>query len=62
LFAKVERSGGAWFRPWLPEWAGLDWMALALSIVAAVALLRFHLGIVKTLAISAVLGMVWRLV
>jgi chromate transporter len=62
LFAKVARFDGGWFKPWLPEWAGLDWMALVLSIIAAVVLLRFHFGIVKTLALCAVLGMVWKLV
>ena len=60
LFGKVERMDG-WFKPWLPDWAGLDWAALALSLLAAVALLRFHLGVVKTLALCAALGLVWKL-
>ena len=60
LFGTVERMDG-WFRPWLPDWAGLDVFALALSVLAAVALLRFHLGMVKTLALCAAIGMVWRL-
>lgn len=58
LFGDVTRMDG-WFKPWLPDWAGLDWFALALSLLAALALLRFHLGMVKTLALCAVLGMVW---
>ena len=60
LFGKVERMDG-WFRPWLPDWAGLDWAALALSILAAVALLRMHLGILRTLAVCAALGAIWKL-
>ena len=60
LFGKVERMDG-WFRPWLPDWAGLDWAALALSILAAVALLRMHLGILRTLALCAALGAIWKL-
>ena len=60
LFGTVERQG-TWFRPWVPEFAGLDWFALFLSITAAVALLRFHIGIVRTLALSALLGAAWRL-
>ena len=60
LFGKVERQG-TWFRPWVPDFAGLDWFALFLSITAAVALLRFHIGIVRTWALSALLGAAWRL-
>ena len=61
LFGKVERIDGGWFRPWVPDWMQLDWFALALSLIAALTLLRFHLGIIKTLAICAVLGAAWRL-
>jgi hypothetical protein len=32
-----------------------------LSVLAAVVLLRFHLGIIKTLALCAVIGAAWRL-
>ena len=60
LFGKVERING-WFRPWLPEWSGLDWTALALSVLAAAALLRLHLGVLKTLALCAILGAIWKL-
>lgn len=60
LFGSVERLPG-WFRPWVPDWAQLDWFALSLSIVAAVALLRFHLGIIGTLALCGVVGAAWRL-
>jgi len=60
LFGTVERLPG-WFRPWVPDWAQLDWFSLALSILAAVALLRFHLGIIGTLALCGVAGAVWRL-
>ena len=61
LFGRVERWGDGWFKPWLPDWAGLDWVSLALSLVAAVMLLRFHFGIIRTLALSAVLGLIIRL-
>ena len=60
LFGKVERLEG-WFQPWIPDWAGLDWFALGLSLVAAVALLRFHLGVIRTLILCAALGTAWRL-
>jgi chromate transporter len=61
LFGKVERYSGGWFQPWIPDWVNLDWFALGLSIVAAFALLRFHLGMIKTLALCAVIGAAWRL-
>lgn len=59
LFGKVERLQAGWFRPWVPDWANLDLFALPLRLIAAVALLRLHLGIVKTLALCAVLGLGW---
>jgi len=55
LFAKVVRADWNWARPWLPDLATLDIAALALSLIAALALLRFHLGIFSTLALCAVL-------
>ena len=61
LFGKVERFDGGWFKPWNPDWAHLDWFGLGLSLVAALALLRFHLGIIKTLMLCAALGAAWRL-
>ena len=60
LFGTVTRAEG-WFRPWVPDWAQLDAFALALSLMAAVALLKLHLGIIRTLALCAVLGAVWKL-
>ena len=60
LFTKVNRMEGA-FRPWLPDWQTLDWAALAISVIAAIALLRLHLGIPKTLALCAALGVFWKL-
>jgi chromate transporter len=60
LFGKVVRLEGA-FQPWLPEWQTIDGAALAISLVAALALLRFHLGIVKTLGFCAILGLIWKL-
>ena len=60
LFGKAERMDG-WFRPWIPQWTGLDWFALLLSLIAFLALLRFHLGIARTLALCATLGAAWKL-
>ena len=60
LFGDVQRLSG-WFRPWVPDWGNLDVFGLVLSAIAALALLRFHLGMVKTLALCAALGLVWRI-
>jgi chromate transporter len=40
-----------------PLWPTLDPVALALSIIAALALLRFHVGIVPTLLLAGLLGL-----
>ena len=61
LFARVNRVDG-FFKPWLPEWHSLDLAALVISMIAALALLRLHLGIPKTLALCAALGVIYRLV
>ncbi len=60
LFGKVDRIEGV-FKPWLPQWQTLDVAALGISIIAALALLRLHLGIPKTLALCAALGVIYRL-
>lgn len=57
LFGNVVRLDGGWFRPWLPDWANLDIKALALSLLAALMLLRLHIGMVKVLAVCAALGL-----
>jgi chromate transporter len=61
LFGNVSRGPG-WFRPWLPDWSALDPLALLLTIVAAIALLKARLGIVPTLALCATLGLIVKLI
>lgn len=61
LFGRVARMAG-WFQPWIPEWSTLDWPSLALSILAAVLLLRLHLGIISILTICGGLGLLWKLI
>ena len=60
LFSNVHRHGGV-FAPWLPEWQSLDWGALAISMIAAVALLQLKIGIPKTLTLCAGLGLIWKI-
>jgi chromate transporter len=61
LFARVGQFDLGILRPWVPDWRTLDAAALALSLIAALALLRFHAGIFTTLGLCAVLGLIWRL-
>lgn len=60
LFGQVERLQG-WFQPWVPDWTRLDWFSLGLSILAAVMLIRFRMGIIPTLALCGLAGAAWRL-
>jgi chromate transporter len=62
VFAEVARVKAGLIDMAWPGWATLDWAALALSLIAAFALLRLHLGIIWTLALTAALGLAWRLV
>ncbi len=52
IFAQVDRARFGW----LPDVASLDWRALVLSLIAAILLLRLHLGLLKVLFISALLA------
>ncbi len=59
LFGGVERLAGP-LPIWWPDWHSFDVAAASLSTLAAIALLRLHWGLVKTLALSAALGIIWR--
>ncbi len=59
LFGQVERLAGP-VHVWWPQLPTFDGAAAVLSVIAALALLRLHLGIAKTLAICATLGILWR--
>jgi chromate transporter len=60
LFGSVARATGV-FKPWLPDWPTISWPSLALSLLAAALLLRFHQSVIRTLIICAILGAVWKL-
>ncbi len=53
----AERSGPLGTRLYLPELASLDLWALLIAAGAMVAMLRFHVGMLTTLAVSAALGL-----
>ena len=45
----------------LPVWSSIDWAALALSLIASVAMLRFKMGMLPVLGGCVLLGGIWRL-
>jgi hypothetical protein len=45
----------------VPDVATLDLAAAAIAVGAAVATLRFHVGMLRLIAICAALGTVWRM-
>jgi chromate transporter len=61
LFAKVDTVTVGPLRISVPDMASLDPLALGLSAVAALALLRFKMPILPLLALSAALGLAVRL-
>ncbi len=58
LFDEVEIVRAGPLRLFVPGWDSLNWLGLAIFAGAAVALLRFKVGMLLTLAVSAVLGAV----
>ncbi len=61
FFGTVQRSTGA-IPIWLPNFKAFDFAAVILAIISGFALLRFHMGIPKTLALAAILGVIYKLV
>lgn len=56
LFAELKRTQFGL----VPEFTSLDPASLVLALVAAAALFVFHQGIIRTLVLTAVLGLVWK--
>jgi chromate transporter len=59
VFAKVADVHVGPVKLLIPEWATLDLASLALAGAALVAMLRFKIGMMTTLAASAALGATW---
>jgi len=57
LFREVQKVGWGPLSLQLPTWASLDPWALAIAVFAFVALLRYRLGMAKTLAASSLAGL-----
>ncbi len=58
LFGAVDTQVFGPVRLLVPEWPSLNVEALVLAVVAAVALLRFHVGLLKVLAAGAIAGVI----
>ena len=61
LFGSVAATWHGPVRLWTPELASLNVEALLLSVLAAALLLRLHLSIASTLAITAAAALAWSL-
>jgi chromate transporter len=56
IFAEVTATSAWGIRVWQPMWHTIDWASLVLAIGAVIAMFRFHIGMLPTLAGCAVLG------
>lgn len=61
LFGRVEEVFGYGLRLYIPEWESFHLDSLCLALVAVIAIFYFKLGMMKTMALSVVLGVVYRL-
>jgi chromate transporter len=61
LFARIETLRWHGVRLYVPEFASIDWISLALAAASIVAMLRFKIGMLTTLAAAAALGAAYHL-
>ena len=61
LFAQVVESRWGVLRFSIPQWASLDPLSLMLAVSAGMAMLRFRMGMMPTLAACGTVGVMWRL-
>jgi chromate transporter len=61
LFREVGEVHWMGMRLLVPDWGTVDWAALVLAAFAFLALFRFKLGMLATLAASAAAGLLWHL-
>lgn len=57
FFPGIERIHYGALHLWLPDFAAMDWVAMALTLIAAVLLLWLKRGLLEVLGIMAVLGL-----
>jgi chromate transporter len=61
FFAEVHAVAAGPLTLWLPTFATIDGLTVFLALIAALALLRFHLGLAWTLAITGALSLAWHM-
>ncbi|MGI9502163.1 MAG: chromate efflux transporter [Geminicoccaceae bacterium] len=61
FFANVEKSALGPLTLWLPNIASIDWLSVALALIAAAAILWRHLGLAWTLSLTGGLSLIWNL-
>ncbi len=61
LFGRVDETWHGPLRVYVPQWGGVSWFSVAIAAASAVALLRFRVGMLWTLAGAAAAGLAWRL-
>ncbi len=61
VFSKVDTFWMLGMKLQVPVWETVDIAALALAAAALVAMLRFKVGMIPTLAVSATLGAIYQL-
>jgi chromate transporter len=61
LFGEVRDEHYGIVRLQTPEWATIDWMAVAIACAAMIAIFRTRVGMIPTLIVAAAIGMAYRL-
>jgi chromate transporter len=61
VFAEVNQYRLGWLSMEVPEWTSVNPAAAVLAALALLATFRFKLGMAKTLAGSAAIGLAWKL-
>jgi chromate transporter len=59
FFGTVDKVGAGPLTLWMPNVTTLDWAALALAAISALALFRFHLSLAWTLTLAAGFALAW---
>jgi len=61
LFGRVDEQQVGPLRLLVPDWSTVDFAAVAITVAAMVAMFRYHVGMIPTLASSALAGLLYLL-
>ncbi|MDA0989388.1 MAG: chromate efflux transporter [Verrucomicrobia bacterium] len=61
VFGEVREMARYGFHVLVPQWATLDWVALAIATCAFVAMFKFKAGMIRTLAVCVLVGLLYRM-